>query len=409
MSSMHVAIDARLPDSGQGGVQQVLRQLGLSFAEPHGPQFSRTWIVYQGTTWWKDSLPSSDDVIEVSPPFGGIALRIANRLPTLISFAYPILRRVQRDTEPYDEELSKRGVDVVHLPFQDGFLTSLPSVYNPHDLQHHYFPENFSKMQILHRENIWRRRADRARLVMAASQSVAADLENYWHTPSSKIRVIPIPPPDRTLPELDPPFCSELTRPYVIYPAIFWPHKNHARLIKAIEKLQNRGQFFDLVLTGARAGNFGEVAKLVDKLPDPNRVKFMGHVSNSELSWLIHNAQLMVVPSLFEAMSLTVWDAQRVGTPVACSSVPPFPDQVGDSAITFDPFDADDIARVLALLATDESMRERLARVAKQRVEPLTPYNYAWSMFGVYCEANGVEAPIQATKSAELLLQVISS
>ena len=406
---MHVAIDARLPDSGQGGVQQVLRQLGLSFAELHGPKFSRTWIVYRGTTWWKDSVPESDAIIEVSPPFGGIALRIADRFPTLISFAYPLLRRLQRDLEPYDDELVRRGVDVVHLPFQDGFLTLLPSVYNPHDLQHHYFPENFSRTQFLHRETIWRRRADRAQVIMAASRSVATDLHTYWGASPSRIRVIPIPPPSRTLPSTEPPSCSVIQRPYIIYPAIFWPHKNHARLIQAMKKLQHEGHFFDLVLTGARAGNFSEVSELVNELPEPGRVKFMGHVSNADLSWLIHHALLMVVPSLFEAMSLTVWDAQRMGVPVACSSVPPFPDQVGNSAITFDPFDPDDIAQVLALLVTDASVRERLARMGKQRVEPLTPYNYAWSMFGVYCEAIGAEAPIQSTKSAELLLQVINS
>jgi len=406
---MHVAIDARLPDSGQGGVQQVLRQLGLSFNHPKAPEFSRTWIVYQGTTWWKDSLPSSDDVIEVNPPFGGIALRIADRFPRAISFAYPLLRKMQRDVEPYDDELLRRGVDVVHLPFQDGFLTSLPSVYNPHDLQHHYFPENFSRMQILHRENVWRRRSDRAQVVMAASKSVAADLETYWGTSTSKICIIPIPPPDRSLPSKEPENCSTIRRPYLIYPAIFWPHKNHARLIGAIEKLQHQGQFLDLILTGAHAGDFSDVSKMVNKLPDPSRVKFMGHVSNNELSWLIHNALFMVVPSLFEAMSLTVWDAQRMGTPVACSSVAPFPDQVGETAITFDPFDTNDIARALDVLASDSSMRERLTRMAQKRVEPLTPYNYAWSMFGVYCDALNVTAPLQSTQSAELLRKVINA
>lgn len=244
---------------------------------------------------------------------------------------------------------------------------------------------------------------------MAASQSVATDLEKYWNTSRSKIEVIPIPPPDRILPLDEPRICAGLQQPYAIYPAIFWPHKNHARLIEAIEKLQNKGHFFDLVLTGARAGNFSEISKLVDKLPEPHRVKFMGHVSNAELSWLIHHAMLMVVPSLFEAMSLTVWDAQRMGTPVACSSTPPFPDQVGDTAVTFDPFDADDIARVLDLLASDSAMRQRLTRLAKQRVEPLTPYHYAWSMFGVYCDALRFERPIQSNESAELLRRVISA
>jgi len=404
---IHVAIDARLPDSGQGGVLQVLRVLGLSFQHQTAHEFKRTWVVYRGTQWWRNSVPVGDDVLEVDPPFGGIALKVAQRLPRLISFAYPLLRRVQKDQPVFDAELRKRKVDLVHLPFQDGFLTELPSVYNPHDLQHRYFPENFSVSQRRHRDVVWRRRADRAAIVMAASHSVEDDLNRFWAVDRARIRVVPIPPPTRVVPDAPADTSLHSLTDFAIYPAVYWPHKNHLRLVEALGKLQQDGLYVDLVLTGAEAGIYREVRAAAAELPDPDRVVFAGHVSNSDLSWLISKARLMIVPSLFEAMSLTVWDGQRLGTPVACSSVVPFPDQVGDSALIFDAFDPTSIASVIQTLWEDDDLRVELVDRAFDRVEGLTDENFGSAMYGVYCEALGQPVPPASVRAADRLRGVI--
>ena len=40
-----------------------------------------------------------------------------------------------------DGTIEGAGVDVVHFPFQDAFATHVPSLYQPHDLQHLHLPE----------------------------------------------------------------------------------------------------------------------------------------------------------------------------------------------------------------------------------------------------------------------------
>lgn len=404
---IHVAIDARLPNSGQGGVLQVLRVLGLSFGDATVPTFQRTWIVYRGTSWWRETIPDGDEVVEVKPPFGGLALVVAQRFPRLVSLLYPLMRRLQNDRPVYDELLRSRGVDVVHLPYQDGFITDLPMVYNPHDLQHHYFPENFSKNQLHHRENVWRRRAETAQIVLAASFSVEEDLQRFWEVDPGRVRVVPIPPPVRSVPStlsnVEPPPDDE----YCIYPAVFWPHKNHLRLLEAVRILQDDGVRFPLVLTGAPGGIYREVRRAAALLPDPEQVRFTGHVTNDDLSWLIAHAKFMIVPSLFEAMSLTVWDGQRLGTPVACSSVDPFPDQVGDTAVTFDGLDPSSIARAMKLLLTDADLRTSLVGRSRLRVTELTNRNYALAMLGIYLEAAGRPIPEESHLSGERLRNIV--
>lgn len=379
---LKVAIDARLPDIGQGGVQQVINTLASGFSDLQDDSVDRCWLVLKGTTWWKNSLPVGDEVVEVDPPFGRVSLLAANRFPRLVSVFFPLVSRFSRQQPLYDNELSRREVDLVHLPFQDGFTTKLPVVYHPHDLQHRYFEGNFSSAQIRHRETVWKAKAQQAKVVMAASPYVVADLIKFWNVSADVIHMIPIPPPERR--DSDDSILDQLPERFALYPAAFWSHKNHENLLQAVKKLQEEGATLPLVLVGAQVGIYAAIDKLIHDLGLQDQVQTLGHVSNSELTSLLKRADLVVIPSLFEAMSLTVWDAQKLGTPVACSDVAPFPCQVGSTAQLFDPLDPKSIADALLKLWTSDSVRMQLSGDALKRTSGLTARNYAQAMIGVY-------------------------
>jgi hypothetical protein len=108
------------------------------------------------------------------------------------------------------------------------------------------------------------------------------------------------------------------------------------------------------------------------------------------------------VPSLFEAMSLTVWDAQKLGTAVACSAIAPFPCQVGKTARLFDPHDPGAIANTLSELWGNEQLRKELIQAAFERTAGLTARNYAEAMIGIYQSVIGgqeTESSIQARQN----------
>lgn len=396
--TLKVAIDARLPDKGQGGVQQVINTLSSGFSQLQDKSIDRCWLVLKGSTWWINSVPPGDELIEVDPPFGKFSLIVANRFPRLVSLLFPLLASFTAEKAPYDELLQTKGVDVVHLPFQDGFNTKLPVVYHPHDLQHRYFPENFNRAQIRHRDKVWKAKALGAKVVMAASPYVVADLEKFWGVPNQAINMIPIPPPERL--ETNDLIMADLPEQFILYPAAFWNHKNHQNLLRALALLKESGKKIPLVLAGAQVGVFVVINKLITKLELQNQVVTLGHVSNAELTSLMKNAHLVVVPSLFEAMSLTVWDAQKLGTVVACSWTAPFPCQVGDTALLFDPHDPSSIAEVLSNLWTDKQLCVDLAASAISRTEGLTAHNYAQALIGVYHLAIGME-PSQTSNDAK--------
>ena len=74
------------------------------------------------TSWWKGILPPNDVIIELEIPFKFLVGVVSRISPRIISFIYPIFRFFRPDKAFLDEILTSHGVDVVHLPFQDGLL-----------------------------------------------------------------------------------------------------------------------------------------------------------------------------------------------------------------------------------------------------------------------------------------------
>ena len=107
-------------------------------------------------------------------------------------------------------------------------------------------------------------------------------------------------------------------------------------------------------------------------------------------------------------MSLTVWDAQRLGTPVICSNIDPFPDQVGDSALTFNPLDVDEIALSLQQIWSNQELRISLSRSGLKRTESLTSRSYALAMVGEYFKAADLPTPQICIDAANQLRRVVS-
>jgi glycosyltransferase involved in cell wall biosynthesis len=404
-SKLKIALDARLPDEGQGGVQQVLVSLADAFSTIDDQNFSRLWIVFEGTTWWQGVFPLQDEVLFVSAPFAGMSLKLTKRFPKLVSRLYPIVARFLPQRPLLDDILLTKEVDLVHIPYQDGLFTELPFIYNPHDLQHIHYPNFFRRSQIQHRNHFWRDSCKRANLVLSASPMVTRDLRDYWGISSDKIRLIPIPPPSRTVnSEVN---ITDFPSDFCIYPAVFWPHKNHINLIRAWSKLKALHHDIPLILTGAETQFTAELKKEISNLELSKQIIFAGHVSNAELTSLLSRAKVVVVPSLFEAMSLTVWDAQLLGTAVACSDIDPFPLQVGDTALLFNPIDPDDIAEKVLRLWTDPVLRSSLSSKASKRLTCLTSSNYGLAMLGTYLECIDREQTNDTSAARASLVSVL--
>src|SRR6185437_6028064 len=107
----------------------------------------------------------------------------------------------------------------------------------------------------------------------------------------------------------------------VFYPAQFWRHKNHARLIDAFEFVISREPNLSLVLTGNKGEEFASVMRRIESAGLKQTIKHLGYVEQEVLQAVYQLAVALVMPSLYESVSIPIFEAFQLGTPVAAANV----------------------------------------------------------------------------------------
>jgi glycosyltransferase involved in cell wall biosynthesis len=260
--------------------------------------------------------------------------------------------------------------------------TEKPFAYTLHDLQEKHYPENFSIWQRAWRHQIHARLLRRARRVICESRYVRTDIVRYFGVDERRIAVIAAPPQDQFQSEMDAQQLEAarermgLPGRFLFYPAQFWPHKNHMRLVEAFRGVVNEIDDVSLVLTGKKRDEYEAVMSAVVRLGLTEKVHHLGFVEQRDLQAAYQLATALVMPSLFESVSIPIYEAFQVGTPVIASSVVAIPEQVGDAGLLFDPTSVTSIRDgILKLLKDPESARQ-IGRNGRTKMLAMTPAGY---------------------------------
>jgi glycosyltransferase involved in cell wall biosynthesis len=288
------------------------------------------------------------------------------------------------------------GCDVLHIPFQNFVMTSLPTIYNPHDLQHLHYPEFFDSSEIARRNSLFPAGCRYANTVVTGSEWVKQDLLNHYALNARKIQVIPWAPPTQAYQKPDQDFLNQVRQKYLLpekfafYPAFTWPHKNHLRLLDATALIRNReGLKVNFVFVGGKTSFAPKIEHhiLVQNLQE--QVWHLGEVSNDVLRALYALTDFVVIPTLFEASSLPLYEAWQDAVPVACSNVTSLPEQAADAALIFDPLSVDSIASAITRMSTEPDLRQRLILRGQERLKDFSWDRTARAYRAVYRRAVG--------------------
>src|SRR5207247_2344161 len=79
-------------------------------------------------------------------------------------------------------------IERIHFPFHEAFLTEVPSIYQPHDLQHLHLPDLFSEFERERREIVYRTHCERAALVVAMTSWGRRDVIEQYGLPAEKVQ-----------------------------------------------------------------------------------------------------------------------------------------------------------------------------------------------------------------------------
>jgi glycosyltransferase involved in cell wall biosynthesis len=273
----------------------------------------------------------------------------------------------------------------------------MPTVFNQHDLQHLHYPQFFKATEIVWRESIYSAACRFAQTVIVGSQWAKDDVVRQYGIDGAKVQVIPEGPPTQlsavpgkaVLPEVKEKY--QLPDAFIFYPAITWPHKNHIRLLEAVACLRDtRGLAVHVVFAGAPHERFWpRIDKRIQELGIDALVKCLGFVPEEDLRGIYRLAQGLVLPSLFEASSLPIFEAWFEGVPVACSNVTALPGQVLDAALLFDPSSVESIASAIARLLTEQGLRQELRDRGNRRLKDFNWERTAKAYRAVYRRVGG--------------------
>jgi len=349
-----VLIDARIEPGRHGGVETVVANLANVFRCELNHDISPIWLVSPRSKKWVESFIEKSweiVVIDVERSPQRIFQRVINLL-TRPKFLHPLvilLRRlgIKKFSIPIiklnNQEL---GIDLVHFVTQDAFQTSLPSIYQPHDLQHEHFPDFFSRKEIDTRRRFYKLAIDQSTFTILSSHSAKNDFKAFYPEFSSKLGVVPQPANSvGSKSERSSINLAEQFGMYYLYPAAVWPHKNHSNLLAGFSQFLKKYPDRKLILCGPRTDSDAGLRRIIQNLSLENHVVLFGYVDSKQLNQLYHEARAVIIPSLFEAGSFPIWEAFSFEKLVAVSNIQSLKSQAQDGAIFFNPNISHDICR----------------------------------------------------------------
>jgi glycosyltransferase involved in cell wall biosynthesis len=245
-----------------------------------------------------------------------------------------ICRRLLEATSAYrarklERAFDKLAPDVVLFPQQVIFPRhiSCPAVLVVHDLFHLHLPENLSRLQRWYRRSIYLESVQRADRIIAVSDFTRRCLIEKYALDERSSQIVTVHHGYRPL---DPRLVASAAvpggpEPFLYYPAVSHPHKNHLQLFRTIAQLRLRGMFpYRLILSGQRNSHWRKLKGELRRLELEDIVHHLGFIPFDQVCGLYRDAAAVLFPSSYEGFGIPVLEAAGLGKRLITSQLDVF-------------------------------------------------------------------------------------
>jgi glycosyltransferase involved in cell wall biosynthesis len=357
----HVVVDMTpLGSGGQNGGAGLVATTLVHHLSKLAPELALTLLTSDASHAELASLDASNvrrQCVTSSPSSRSLARGVANKL--LPTQARERLRTVWSLTKSrrYATVVGQLRPDLLLCPFTIPYFwqPGVPCVSIVYDLQHLAYPDFFTAEQRVSRQRHVAEAYARSARVVCISEYVRGTLLASLKASPERVATIPL----GVLQNLASPDRAVIDRlglrgaKFLLYPANYWPNKNHPQLFEALS-LYSRSHPVSqlrLVLTGFPNALMRSLEKTANSLALSDAIIFAGYVRSEELAALLDSCVGLVFPSLYEGFGMPVLEAMARNRPVLCSNVTSLPEVAGDAAIYFDPANPAEIAAAIDALA----------------------------------------------------------
>lgn len=208
----------------------------------------------------------------------------------------------------------------------------------------------------------------RAQKIMAISQATKDDVVRLFNINEAKAHVMYLGYAD---------ICTlleeriDVPEKFFLFVSTIKERKNPLNAIKAFAQFHKYHPEYSFIITGKYNPN-SEYSQKISVAIQANalgdRVKFVGHVTDSQLAYLYKRAAALVYPSFIEGFGFPILEAMSCGLAVITSDISSLPEIAGEAAFLVDPYSPDSIAQAMSRLVEDELTRQALIIKGKERI-----------------------------------------
>jgi glycosyltransferase involved in cell wall biosynthesis len=230
-------------------------------------------------------------------------------------------------------------------------------------------PGEFSRLTRLRSTPLHRLSARRADRVIANSQQTKRDIAEFFDVPRERIDVVYPAAAEVFFEPQDPAGVAAEARrrigddaPYVIFVGKLSRRRHVPELIQAFAALRRRRDLpHRLVIVGPNTRDV-DVEGIAQAHGVADRVVHIGHLEQPELARLYAGAAAFVLPTTYEGISYTMFEAMACGAPVLTVEHATVAEGAADAVLTVPSPEVDDIAAGLERLLEDRALATDLGR-----------------------------------------------
>lgn len=280
---------------------------------------------------------------------------------------------------PFEKKLTKHKCDLVYFTTPSGYVASLQklnyitTIWDTCHRDTPEFPEVRNFNQFFIREKNISNYLAAAMTVLVDSESLSNSISFRYGIDRSRLLTMPFSPSpfldlDKSKSKREVMIKYMLDEGYFFYPAQFWAHKNHIRILEALLILNNNNKQHKMVFVGSDQGNRSYLEQFVKSNNLNSQVSFLGFVPAEDMYGLYEGCHAVIMPTYFGPTNLPPLEAWMHKKPLIYSNN--FINQAKDAAVLIDPDDANDIAKAITK-SMDKDFCEKLIKIGLKRLQQL--------------------------------------
>ena len=246
-------------------------------------------------------------------------------------------------------------------------LPSIPIIGYLYDCQHKYYPQFFSKCEIIDRDKHFFEMVKHPCVVN--SIDTKKDLIKFYKANEKFVYSLPFTPKlkkDYLIEKKDIISKYNLPKRYFLSSNQFWIHKDHPTLFKAFKNITQQQEFKDveLICTGTmeeyrKADYLTSLKDLIKNLNIEKQVRFLGRIPKNEQIEIMKNCEAVVQTTLFEGGpgGGSVWDACALGIRSIVSDIPVNLEIKNDLVTFFEKQNVNDLTKKMIMILNSTKIK----------------------------------------------------